>query len=55
MPLFAKDDKICVIKPPRIAAIDENADALFMGMFNEKVNVLLDEGIVEISIYVEQD
>ncbi|MCR9133472.1 MAG: chemotaxis protein CheX [bacterium] len=55
VPLFAKDDKICVIKPPRIAAVDESADALFRGMFHEKVNVLLDEGIVEISIYVEQD
>lgn len=55
VPLFAKNDKICVIQPPRIAENGENADELFQGMHHEKVNVLLDEGIVEISIYLEQD
>ncbi len=55
VPIFAKDDKICVIKPPRIAEEGEDAASLFPNLHHEKINVLLDEGIVEISIYVEQD
>ncbi|SMO67495.1 chemotaxis protein CheX [Gracilimonas mengyeensis] len=51
VPLFAHDEQICYIRPPRIAAQGEDTDELFKGMTREDVEVLLDEGIAEISIY----
>ena len=51
-PLFAKNDKICVIRPPQIIKIDVDADKLHEGMHKETVNVYLDEGVAEITVYV---
>lgn len=55
VPLFAKNDNICVIRPPRIADTDESADDTFIGMHKDVVNVFLDEGVVEISVYLEDE
>jgi CheY-specific phosphatase CheX len=51
-PLFAKNDKICVIKPPQI--IDKNIDtnSYFKNMSYDIVNIYLDEGVAQITIYV---
>lgn len=51
VPLFAKNDKICVIRPPRIAELNEDTDSTFKGKNREEFQVLLDEGIVDIIIY----
>jgi CheY-specific phosphatase CheX len=51
VPLFAHDEKICVIRPPRIAKEDENLDEEFPGMHKETIEVFVDEGIVNITIY----
>lgn len=53
VPLFAKNDKICVIRPPRLAEETENLDVLFPGYFKETVSLHLDEGSVEITIFLE--
>ena len=52
VPLFAKDQDICYIRPPRIAEIGEDTDKAFEEMNKEVVNVYLDEGVVEITLYV---
>jgi hypothetical protein len=49
--LFAKNDHICVIRPPRIASNTDHPDHLFKGMQKEELQVLLDEGIADITIY----
>ncbi len=54
-PLFAKNDKICVIRPPKIIAVDENPDETFNGMHKETVRVYMDEGVAEVTVYVEED
>ena len=51
VPLFAQDENICYIRPPRIAEDGENTDETFKGMHREDVSVLLDEGIANITIY----
>lgn len=51
VPLFARDQKICYIRPPRIAGANENTDEAFSGMEKETVEVLLDEGVAEITLY----
>ncbi len=51
-PLFAKNDKICVIRPPKIIRNDVDTDELHAGMHKEKVNVFLDEGAAEITVYL---
>lgn len=51
VPMFAKDNDICYIRPPRMAAQNENTDDLFKGMKCDKTQVLLDEGIADILIY----
>ena len=51
VPLFANNEHICVIRPPRIAETGENTDETFNGMHREDVKVYLDEGICEITLY----
>lgn len=51
VPMFAKDENICYIRPPRIANPEENTDEIFRDMQSNKLRVLLDEGIAEITIY----
>jgi CheY-specific phosphatase CheX len=51
VPLFAKDENICYIRPPRIAEQDEDADALFDSAHKEEIKVYLDEGVADITIY----
>lgn len=51
-PLFAKNNKICVIRPPQIINIDVDTDAIHVGMHKEVVKVFLDEGVAELTVYV---
>lgn len=51
VPLFARDEQICVIRPPRIAHADEDTDTVFSGMQREDLTIFVDEGIVDISLY----
>jgi CheY-specific phosphatase CheX len=51
VPLFARDENICYIRPPRIAKSNENVDRIFKNMHHEKLQILLDEGVADISIY----
>ena len=51
-PLFAKNDKICVIKPPQIIDIDQNTDIIYKDSHKEVVNVYLDEGVAQLTVYV---
>lgn len=51
VPFFAKDDEICYIRPPRMAKREENTDELFNGMKCEKTQIILDEGLADITIY----
>lgn len=55
VPLFAKDENICYIRPPRMAAKGEDPDQVFEGMVKEKLQVFLDEGIANITIYYSQE
>ncbi|MDR8392852.1 chemotaxis protein CheX [Aliifodinibius sp. S!AR15-10] len=51
VPLFAEDQNICNIQPPRMAEPGEDTDATFEGMNKESLQVLLDEGLVDITVY----
>lgn len=51
-PLFAKNDKICVIKPPQIIDEDHNTDIIYKDSNKEVVNVYLDEGVAQLTVYV---
>ncbi len=51
VPLFSRNEKICYIRPPRIAGENEDPDIVFENMTKEDVKVFLDEGVVDISIY----
>lgn len=51
VPLFAEDENICYIRPPRMAEIDEDPDLMFKDMHSEHVEILLDEGQIDISVY----
>lgn len=55
VPLFAKDNDICYIRPPRIAGKNEDTDQIFKGMDKESLRVFLDEGVAEITIYYSKD
>lgn len=55
VPLFAKNENICYIRPPRIAKPDEDLDVVFKDMHQEKLQVLLDEGVADISIYYSSE
>lgn len=51
VPLFAKQDNICYIHPPKILKQDEDITSLFENMQLDQIRILLDEGIAEISVY----
>lgn len=51
VPIFAKDDKICYIRPPFIVEADYNPEKKFEGYEHESLRVFLDEGIADIDIY----
>ena len=55
VPLFAKNENICYIRPPRIAKPGEDLDEIFKDMHHEKLQVLLDEGVADISIYYNSE
>ena len=54
VPLFASDKNICVIRPPRILLPTEEPDDIFKGMQKEQLQVLLDEGVADITIYYSE-
>ncbi|MFP8488678.1 chemotaxis protein CheX [Gracilimonas sp. Q87] len=51
VPIFANNNEICYIRPPRMAKGDENTDEIFDGMKCDKAEVLLDEGIADITLF----
>ena len=51
VPIFAKDDKICYIRPPFIVEANYDPEKEFEGYEHETLRVFLDEGIAEIDIY----
>ena len=51
VPIFAKDDKICYIRPPFIVEANYDPETEFEGYEHETLRVFLDEGIAEIDIY----
>ncbi|MTI86505.1 MAG: chemotaxis protein CheX [Balneolaceae bacterium] len=55
VPLFAKDERICYIRPPRIADPGEDTDQIFKEMAREDIEVYLDEGIANITIYYSSE
>lgn len=55
VPLFSKNEVICTISPPRIAGEDEDTDTVFKDMNRESLQVLLDEGTAEITLYYSED
>lgn len=54
VPIFAKGDKICYIRPPKIVDEQNEPDKEFDAMKNETVMVHLDEGVAEINIYYSE-
>lgn len=55
VPLFARNENICYIRPPRIAKKEEDLDSIFQNMHHEKLQVYLDEGVADISIYYDAE
>jgi len=51
VPVFAKDDKICYIRTPRIVEKEGLLEGRFKGLQKEKLQIHLDEGSAEITIY----
>lgn len=51
VPVFAKDDDICVIKPPRILHPEEEPEDTYRSMESVSTRVTVDEGIVDINMY----
>ena len=51
VPIFAKDDKICYIRPPFIVEANYDPEKEFEGYEHETLRVFLDEGVAEIDIY----
>lgn len=51
VPIFAKDDKICYIRPPFIIDQDYDTSKEFEGYKHESIRVFLDEGIADIDIH----
>jgi len=51
VPIFAKDDKICYIRPPFIVEANYDPEKEFEGYKHETLRVFLDEGVAEIDIY----
>jgi len=55
VPVFAKEEKICYIRPPRIVEGNENGAERFAGSGVEKLQIYLDEGVAEITLYYSTD
>lgn len=55
VPLFAKNDKICYIRPPRILEPDKDPGNYFQKMQKEFLTLYLDEGVAELRIYYSND
>lgn len=51
VPLFAHDESICYIYPPRIVESGENTGHTFEGMNKESLRMFLDEGVADIFVY----
>lgn len=51
VPLFAKNDEICYIRPPRIIKKGEKPEQNFHGAHKEYLRIFLDEGVADITIY----
>lgn len=51
VPIFAKDDKICYIRPPFTIDAGYDSEKEFEGYKHESLRVFLDEGVAEINIY----
>lgn len=51
VPLFAKNEEICVIGQPQIIKTDRNPDIVYDAMQTESTFLYLDEGIAEITIH----
>lgn len=51
VPIFAKNDRICYIRPPFIVDADHDPVEEFKGYNHESLRVFLDEGVAEIDIY----
>ena len=53
VPLFARNSKICLIKPPEIHNGNHSIEKKTTGMNKEVFEIFFDEGTAEISIYYE--
>lgn len=51
VPIFAQNENICYIRPPRLLEEIESPDSLLDNKIKESFNVYLDEGVAKISIY----
>lgn len=51
VPLFARDDKICTIRPPEIAKNTAEAHKKTTEMEQEALEIFLDEGAAKIIVY----
>ncbi|REL38701.1 chemotaxis protein CheX [Rhodohalobacter sp. SW132] len=55
VPVFAKGDNICYIRSPRIIEDHTNPGQELMSMQNECLQIYLDEGVAELTIYYSTD
>ena len=53
VPLFARNSKICLIKPPEILKENQQFEKKTDGMSKEVLEIFFDEGTAEISIFYE--
>ncbi len=53
VPLFARNSKICLIKPPQILKQNQQFKKKTAGMNREVLEIFFDEGTAEISIFYE--
>ena len=51
VPIFAENENICYIRPPRLLEKGESADLLLSDKTKESLLIYMDEGVAEISIY----
>jgi len=55
VPIFAKDEEICYIRPPFIVGKDYDPKVEFDGYLHESIRVFLDEGIADIDIHYSME
>lgn len=51
VPLFARDGKICTIKPPELSNDSNQPDKTTKGIKQESLPIFLDEGTAKITVY----